>query len=280
MLGPMVLPAAALAWALAANSLIYIAVPRMPLYQVSALRLISAWPTITGLFSGINVSAKMQAGLSVHNANFVGANVHGVLMDMYYTDWYGDLQHIGDLRDRAASESATSCDANEMVIDELTFESKCPAVTSKDPLLSVSARQTTMSDEDLVYMYLRNVSPGTQYQMAKDGLFSRGKIEIITSGVLHVKQPNLGLPMSVGLVCSNSFDLVTFPWLVTGHDCVIEDVLPGWSSIEEHGARIREKTMRKHRETGKVLDVRKDKTDSNGESMGLEVDGMELEWHI
>ena len=42
----------------------------------------------------------------------------------------------------------------------------------------------------------------------------------------------------------------------------------------------KEKTMRKHRETGKVLDVRKDKTDSNGESMGLEVDGMELEWHI
>lgn len=276
----MVLPAAALAWALAANSLIYIAVPRMPLYQVSALRLIAAWPTITSLFSGINVSAKMQAGLSVHNANFVGANVHGVLMYMYYTDWYGDLRHIGDLRDRSASESITSCDADEMVYNELTYESKCPAKTSKDPLLSVTARQTTMSDEDLVYMYLRNVSPGTQYQMAKDALLSKGKIEILTSGVLHVKQPNLGLPMTVGLVCSNSFDLVTFPWLVIGHDCVIEDVFPGWSSIEEHGARIRKKTLRKYRETGKVLDMRKEKTNGNGEAIGIEIDGMELEWHI
>ena len=276
----MVLPAAALAWALAANSLIYVAVPRMPLYQVSALRLVAAWPTMTSLFSGINVSAKMQAGLSVHNANFVGANVHGVLMDMYYADWYGDLQHIGDLRDRGASESARSCDANEMVYNEITFESKCPAETSKYPLLSVSARQTTMSDEDLVYMNLRNVSPGTQYQMAKDALLSRGKIEILTSGVLHVKQPNLGLPMSVGLVCSNSFDLVTFPWLVAGHDCIIDSIIPGWSSIEEHGRRIRKKTLKKHRETGKVLDVRKEKSNSNGDPIGMQIDGMELEWHI
>lgn len=218
----------------------------------------------------------MQAGLSVHNANFVGANVHGVLMDMYYTDWYGELRHIGDLRDSAA----TTCDADELIYDEITYEAKCPASPSTSPLLAVNARQTTMSDEDMVNMFLRDVTPGTQYQMMKDAISSKGKIEILTSGVLHVKQPNLGIPMSVGLVCSNSFDMMTLPWLVTGHDCVIEDVLPGWSNIDEHGKRIREKTLKKHRETGKVLDIRK--ADPNGDDLdvGMEVDGIELEWHL
>ena len=265
------MPLPILAWALAANSLVYIAVPRMPLYQVSALRIAGAWPSISSLFSGINLSARMQAGLSVQNANFVGANVHGVLMDMYYTDWYGELRHIGDLRDSAA----TTCDADELIYDEITYESKCPASPSTSPLLAVNARQTSMSDEDMVNMSLRDVPPGVQYQMVKDAFASGGNIEILTSGVLHVKQPNLGIPMSVGLVCSNSFDMMTLPWLVTGHDCVIEDVLPGWTDIDEHGRRIREKTLKKHRETGKVLDIRKNDSD-----VGMEVDGMELEWHL
>jgi hypothetical protein len=56
--------------------------------------------------------------------------------------------------------------------------------------------------------------------------------------------------------------------------------LPGWSSIEEHGRRIREKTLKKHSETGKVLDVRKEKTNGNGDPIGMQIDGMELEWHI
>lgn len=267
----MVVPA--IAWALGANALVYIALPRMPLYQVSAFRIAGIWPTVPSLFSGINVNAKMQAGLSVQNANFIGADVHGVAMDMFYEDWYGELRHIGNLQDKAS----IICDVADLVHDEITFQLKCP--TSASPLLSVNARDTTQSEGDLVNMYLRNVTPGTQFQMIKDAVQAGGNIEIITSGVLHVKQSTLGLPLSAGLVCSNSFNTMTLPWVVTGHDCVVEDVLPGWSNIEEHTQRLREKTLMKHRETGKVLNIKKKDTNGNG-VQGMEVDGMEIEWHL
>ena len=278
------MPPPAILWALAANALLYVAVPRMPLYQVSALRILGVGLSVPSLLSGVYLSVTMQAGLSVENANFVGANVHGVAMDMYYEDWNGELRHIGGLRDRASLERRVACEREEEVAKkkegggEGGGEGGCAgaATPSPSPILSVGARGSTESDADMVSMQMRDVSPGTYLQMTWDAYRGGGNIEILTSGMLHVKDPGLGVPMSMALVCSNSFNVMSLPWLVTGHDCAVKDVMPGWYDMETHGRRLRDKTLRKHRETGTVLRLRED--DGDGPVMALE--GIELEWPL
>jgi hypothetical protein len=64
----------------------------MPLFKttsmkISTVRIDSFWK--------MEVSAKLYAGIEIDNANFLGADLHSTIVDVYYPDWDGNLKHIG-----------------------------------------------------------------------------------------------------------------------------------------------------------------------------------------
>lgn len=94
-----------LAALLATSSLLFIVTPRMPLYQVTSL-------TISKLhfsFTKLTLSATILAGVQIENANFIGADIHATIVDIYYPDWNGDLYHVGVLKETNANYDNNVC---------------------------------------------------------------------------------------------------------------------------------------------------------------------------
>jgi len=92
----MVLPA--VAWALVSSSIIFLVSPRFPHYQITKIRIISF--SLLNLLLRWVITCTIEAEMEIDNANFIGAQVHSTIVDMYHPDWNGQLRHIGDLRDK------------------------------------------------------------------------------------------------------------------------------------------------------------------------------------
>jgi len=87
----------AIAWTLSCCAAIFLVSPRYPYYQITEIRLVSFSP-IKLLLRWV-VTCTLEADIEIDNANFVGAEVHSAIMDMYYPD-DGVLRYVGDLRDK------------------------------------------------------------------------------------------------------------------------------------------------------------------------------------
>jgi hypothetical protein len=68
----------------------------MPIYDVTSVRIVYVALSFLWTFQ---LTATIQAGMQIRNENFVGADVHAAVVDIFYPDWHDVLQHIGELRD-------------------------------------------------------------------------------------------------------------------------------------------------------------------------------------
>jgi len=73
-------------------------------------------------------------------------------------------------------------------------------------------------------------------------LVHAGTIEILISGVAHVKSP-LGIPLSLGLACDNTLSLLKYPIEIFGKSCIIEKVSTGWSGLHELADEVKDSVM-------------------------------------
>eukprot|EP00566_Odontella_aurita_P020109 CAMPEP_0113527630 /NCGR_PEP_ID=MMETSP0015_2-20120614/1398_1 /TAXON_ID=2838 /ORGANISM="Odontella" /LENGTH=300 /DNA_ID=CAMNT_0000426077 /DNA_START=114 /DNA_END=1016 /DNA_ORIENTATION=+ /assembly_acc=CAM_ASM_000160 len=294
----------ALVTAVASSALLYVGTPRIPTYHVHSPTLSSVCPR--SLLGG-KLSATLRAGLEVTNENFMGADVHSASFDIFYEDWSGTLRHIGRMRDSHAAER--EAEAGSAAIKEAAAAagggmfaspadetenrgggrdvaaapkpSPASASPAETPLFAVPARDTSSSHSDLVTIKLHSVPLSLTLKMLWDLISSFGKVSMLTSGVLHVKQPALSLPLTVGIVCDNIVNLMELPWRISGKDCTVKGAGPGWGKdIAHSGGKLKDWVLKSHRDTGKVLDRRRE---DNGEKerIGEWVDDAEhlVEWH-
>ena len=211
----------------------------MPLYNVTSLRLVRFTKSS---FFDLEFSAKVLAGIVIDNQNFVGVDIYAALADIYYPDWYGNLQQIGFLRDttelRKINDKLTC--SNKKIEDDGKV---CLSDSSASlPFLSVQPRSITMSDADVVSLFIENIGPKTYLNLLKDAFNSGGSLEILVSGVAHVKSP-LGIPLSFGVICDNTVDLMARKIQIVGRKCSVESINAGWKGLSEGSALLRTKTM-------------------------------------
>ena len=222
----------AIALTFASSALMFvISPPQMPFYQVLSPRLVSvAISSITNL----ELNAKFLAGISVENSNLVGAEIHSALVDLYYPDWNGLMQHIGYVEE-----------ANKMFknMENGTLITKNDPSKPPQPIIKVHPRNISISEPDTMSIFIRNIRPSTYLNIMKDVYKNWGSIDILSSGVAHVKSP-LGISLSLGVICDNTINLFSFPLKVIGKECSIDGVIPGWTRINEHSARIRLKALK------------------------------------
>ena len=277
----------ALVVALASSSLLYLATPRMPIYRVTSLRPAS-FPRLS---SQLELSATFKAGLLVTNANFLGVDVHGAAFDIFYEDFWGaDLSHIGMLRDtrtvdvEAATVRGMRHAGGSLFVDAASVStlSSAPAQHVGEKIMTVGPRDTVSSEEDAMSVFLSDVAPGTSLRMIYDALSSSesagiGSVDVLTSGVIHVKAPRSPAFM-LGIVCDNRVDLLSIPWGITGKDCVVEGVYPGWEDTVRRTERLKEKIMRMYND-GTIFDYVRRAADSDKEGNIMIQNDAFLEWN-
>ncbi len=217
--------------------------PTMPLYSVRDIQLAHI-----GISRSLTLSAKLFTGMEVQNDNVLGADLYSTHVDIYYPDWNGVLQHIGHLEE---TESIATNNNDDPLCNDKGGEDDdrgiCIPMKGGDdpvpvPFFSVQPRGKSTSSPGAVTVYLNNVYPSTYLHIFYDLLINAGTIEILISGVAHVKSP-LGIPLSLGLVCDNTLSLLKFPIEIFGNSCIIEKISTGWSGLQELADEVKDSVM-------------------------------------
>ena len=226
--------------------------PQMPLYQIASFKIrelaLTPWR--------LQISSTILAGLQVHNPNLVGVNVHAANVDLWYPDWSGELQWIGYLTETEKEEASTHCREErerycfDHSMEEGEDESKCLndewRRLPSEPFVSIHPKRTTLSHDCAVSIRIPNLRLSVYVRMLMDAITQGGEIQILASGTAHVKSqsriaPNLGIPLTVGVICDNSIQVTQRPIQIVGRSCVVEGVTTGWALLKDSTLTLRER---------------------------------------
>lgn len=267
----MLAPVASIVIAASASlALFFTVAPSMPLYSVKDIQLDHFH---ISLFRWMEISAKLFTGMEVHNDNVLGADLYSTHVDIYYPDWYGVLQHIGYLEETERFGKGGDCNPHEeddrgMCLPDKTTSGRTSTSSTTiientitpTPFFSVQSRGMSTSNPGAITVYVQHVSPSTYLNILKHIFLQWGKIDILVSGVAHVKTP-LGIPLSLGLVCDNVLDAGRIAFRsqdrrslkIVGKTCAIEKVSTGWTGILEMAAEVKDRVMEKYSVKGEKL---------------------------
>lgn len=246
-----------------------IAKPRLPVYS---MKMLPSFPKLSwdghGLGAGLKTS--LQAEISLHNDNFVDIHVYALAFDVFYMNWDGDLEHVGHIQDRIQVENnvqSSTSSSSQQAKDKKQAERHVKESSSSSekqkqakqkrkqskPLWQISKR-SDFSIVDELYMFLDKT-----WKMLSNPRFwsslwhGSGVLLVPTTGVAMVKAQPGGTPLTLQLVCDNVFD--TWTLLITGFECTLQQLQPGWSNMTDTVLRLRQHAISNLRanSTGGVL---------------------------
>jgi hypothetical protein len=292
--------------------------PRLPVYKMS----VQGFP-VPQFLQG-QLATQLEAQIEMHNDNYVPIDVHALWFDMYYMDWDGNLQHIGQVQDKRQKDymdlqeaekrekskqsgkqvsdkkNATSVNATKSKSSLSLWFSRSSAVNAnttsnnnskssnntqgnkdssssnkdssgsskdrnkkqsshdmykliyKEPIWKISARSDFNASSALFLQTnagpIASTSPRLFYNFWK-GL---GHLHIPTTGVAHVKSRKS--PITVSIICDNAVNTVTMQ--VQGLECILHQVVPGWTDLKRSAESVRNHTLGKIQanSTGGILE--------------------------
>ena len=185
--------------------------PRLPKYTFRIQRIMPTWISKRGL------NAKLGSNVKLHNDNYVPIDIHALSFDLFYEDWYGQLDHIGQVTDLFQYEE----------------ESK-EGIKPSPALWAMGPRQAFETTDDVFMLPAGglNVISSLSWDLVKSG----GVVHVPSSGVIHVKA-NKKIPMTLSILCDNSLD--TWSLEMQGLSCELDALELGWVDLPTAVDRLR-----------------------------------------
>jgi hypothetical protein len=224
--------------------------PRLPIYKLRVLD----FPALQWIRGCLHT--RLRTDVSLHNDNYVQIDVHALSFDVFYSDWSGDLTHIGSIQDKhqigqlqlahqqlpattSTTRTTTPSFAMAVAAPETIRKQKkskekkksSRVLPSKEPLWQIQPRANFSITDDL---YL---APSIRQMLCTlpsliRGLWRGGGTSLIvpTTGVAHIKASS-SAPFTVSIVCDNLVD--TWSMQILGFDCALRQLHPGWLDLEQ-----------------------------------------------
>jgi hypothetical protein len=215
--------------------------PRLPVYRLQVLD----FPALKWIRG--ELKTLLRTDVSLHNDNYVQIDVHALSFDVFYSDWSGDLTHIGSVQDkhqiaelqlappttttRTSSLSSATAVALPQTNKKSNKKKKSRVRPSKLPLWRIQPRANFSITDDL---YL---APSLQQMMRTlpsmiVGLWRGGGFQMVvpTTGVAHIKASS-SAPFTVSIVCDNMVD--TWNMQILGFECALKQLYPGWLDLDQ-----------------------------------------------
>jgi hypothetical protein len=158
-------------------------------------------------------ASAIPATISFFNDNFLNLDVHALWFDLFYMDWDGNLERIGELRDRYQIRPPSYSNA-----------------TVQPPLWRVPGR-TEFTIKDTLYIEslwscFTGMLMNTRFYWSL--WKGSGKVKIPTTGVAHLRA-NGQAKLTVSFVCDNILD--TWTLTIKGVDCQLRELAVGWVDL-------------------------------------------------
>jgi hypothetical protein len=231
--------------------------PRLPIYRLQVQNL----PVLQWIRGALH--AKLRTDVQLHNDNYVQIDVHALSFDAFYSDWSGDLTHIGSVQDKhqifqlalpttTTTTTSSAPSSATAVAPQTNKKKKSSILPSKLPLWKIQPRANFTITDDL---YL---APSIQ-QMIRTlpsmlvGLWRGGGFSLVvpTTGVAPIKASS-SAPFTVSIVCDNLVD--TWSMEILGFECALKQLHPGWLDLEQAVESLRGHALTlRSEESGGVL---------------------------
>jgi hypothetical protein len=214
----------------------YFSKPRLPTYslQIQSLPWIE-WILGEGMFT------RLLTRVDLRNENFVQIDVHGLVFDMFYMNWDGELKHVGLVQDRHLVRVDTSASS----------PSSFSWWKSPKPIWQIPPRADFTSTAELYIACFLSRFYGTITRLVWSIWVGGGSLILPTTGVAFIKA-NSQMPLTVSIVCDNRFD--TWTLQVQGVECVLHQLNPGWSMAAIDSLRDHALSNLRANSTGGVLE--------------------------
>lgn len=199
--------------------------PRLPVYKLQVGK-----PPALKWIQG-QLKTKLRTDVQLHNDNFLPIDVHALSFDMFYMDWDGRLQYIGNVQDRAQQQPQTE----EQPI--WTIAPRAPFSVTDELYMATSTGWLWRSFSRLAYSLWQG----------------RGSIVVPTTGVAQIKASS-SAAFTVSIVCDNL--LHAWSLQVEGLECALHQMQPGWTDLSSAVGELRSHALQNLRAntTGGVLD--------------------------
>lgn len=258
-----------------ASIMYYFAAPSMPFYKITNIRLKRLRIDLAGRLHAI-----ILAGIEIENDNIVGADLHSTIVNLYYPDWNGNLQHLGFATETKCIGSSFSSPFSVTHRTEKE-DDRGMCLSYQDPFFTVKAKTISTSHPEAVTVYIMDVGYRTYLHMLKNAIYGGGTLDILVSGVAHVKS-HIGIPLSLGIICDNTLHLLNYPMQIVGKTCVVEGISTGWTGLVEMSSEVKERVMNSYKDQlAPVFNA----ADSSAQSSYKDIEAMMnlseeiIEWH-
>jgi len=206
--------------------------PRLPAYRLDIRPWDDPWAALAQHVRVDNHNQKaaglasaVPAAVSFFNDNYLNLDVHALWFDLFYMDWDGKLQHIGEIRDRQQIERGASSSSLS------TSSSRNNSTkTTKMPLWSIPGRSQFAIKDTLYIGSLWSCAMGmlTNSRFYYSLYKGAGHVAMPTTGVAHLRA-NGQAKLTVSFVCDNIIN--TWTLSVQGVDCTLRELAPGWTNL-------------------------------------------------
>lgn len=222
--------------------------PRLPVYRLQVLD----FPALKWIRG--ELKTLLRTDVSLRNDNYVQIDVHALSFDVFYSDWSGDLMHIGSVQDKnqiaelqlLAPKTSSSLSSSATAVarpetnknkNKKKGKQKSRITPSKLPLWKIQPRANFSITDDLYLAPLVQQMMFTLPSMII-GLWRGGgtKMVVPTTGVAHIKAGQ-SAPFTVSIVCDNMVD--TWNMQILGFECALKQLYPGWLDLEQAVASLR-----------------------------------------
>ena len=195
--------------------------PRLPAYRLDVRPWNDPWKAVAShVWTDHKISSALPATVSFFNDNYLNLDVHALWFDLFYMDWDGKLQQIGDLRDRYQVLPSSSANATNTPLWSIPGRSE---FAIKDTLYIGSLWSSTVGMLTNSRFY---------WSLWKGG----GRLTMPTTGVAHLRA-NGQAKLTVAFVCDNVMDM----WSLTvqGVDCQMRELAVGWVNLKHITSELR-----------------------------------------
>lgn len=236
------MPAPILVWLfgglLAGTAVQQVLKPRLPAYRLDVRPWDDPWATVAKHFwvdDTTALASAVPAAVSFFNDNYLNLDVHALSFDLFYMDWEGNLERIGELRDRQQIQRQRSSNNNGA---STVTTKKNHTNDSNLPLWRIPGRSEFAIKDTLYIGSLWSCAVGMltnsrfYWSLYKGG----GHVAMPTTGVAHLRA-NGQAKLTVAFVCDNVMN--TWTLTVQGVDCFLRELSPGWTNLTAATQQLR-----------------------------------------